>query len=110
VGGFGSLGAEVATPLAMALTELLQNAVEHGFGPEGSGAIELRVDRTPDELRVAVVDDGRGVPDGFDIASGSLGLSIVSTLVGELGGSLRIARREDGNGTLAVLELPLSGD
>ena len=31
-GSFGALAAETATPLAMALTELLQNAVEHGLG------------------------------------------------------------------------------
>ena len=30
-GRFGMLAAEVATPLAMVLTELLQNALEHGF-------------------------------------------------------------------------------
>ncbi len=30
-GSFGELAAEVATPLAMVLTELVQNAVEHGF-------------------------------------------------------------------------------
>ncbi len=34
-GSFGTLPAETATPLAMVLTEVLQNAVEHGFGREG---------------------------------------------------------------------------
>src|SRR2546423_14547129 len=31
----GELAAEVATPLAVVLVELLQNAVEHAFGPRG---------------------------------------------------------------------------
>ncbi len=31
-GSFGTISAEVATSLAMVLTEVLQNAVEHGFG------------------------------------------------------------------------------
>ena len=30
-GSFGQLSAAVATPLAMVLTELLQNALQHGF-------------------------------------------------------------------------------
>ena len=30
-----------ATPLAMVLTEVLQNAVEHGFGDGGSGTITV---------------------------------------------------------------------
>src|SRR5438270_2387943 len=33
----GALPAEVATPLAVRLTDLLQNAVEHGFPDNGSG-------------------------------------------------------------------------
>src|SRR4029078_3835228 len=49
----GDLPAEVATPLAVVLTELLQNAVEHGFPDNGSGvtregAVILRVSRGAD--------------------------------------------------------------
>ena len=33
-GQFGMLPAAVATPLAMVLTELLQNALQHGFGAD----------------------------------------------------------------------------
>src|SRR2546422_4130374 len=35
----GDLPAEVATPLAVVLTELLQNAVEHGFPDRGAGEV-----------------------------------------------------------------------
>ena len=70
-GTFGSLDAEVATPLSMALTELLQNAVEHGFGGVRSrAASSCVVRRTTDRLAVEVLDDGVGVPDGFDPAGG----------------------------------------
>ena len=41
VGQFGTLPGEVATPLAMVLTELLQNAAEHGFAG-GVGHVEVR--------------------------------------------------------------------
>ena len=40
-GSFGTLPADVATPLAMVLTELVQNAVEHAF-PDGTGRIDVR--------------------------------------------------------------------
>ena len=36
-GSFGQLSASVATPLAMVLTELLQNALQHGFSPRQPG-------------------------------------------------------------------------
>jgi two-component sensor histidine kinase len=105
-GEFGVLEAGVATPLAMALTEVLQNAVEHGLGGK-DGHVELFVERLAGRRRVVVDDDGRGLPAGFDLdASGRLGLQIVRTLVvGELGGTLEIAPRPTG-GTRVVLDLP----
>ena len=54
----------------------------------GPATIEIRCAREGDGLRLAVEDDGVGLPAGFDLEeTASLGLSIVSTLVGELGRS-----------------------
>ena len=106
-GTFGVLPAEVATPLAMVLTELLQNAVEHGFaGVARAGAVEIEVARSEHELAMSVRDDGRGLPDGFRLdGSDRLGLQIVRTLVeSELGGSLSIGAA-DGGGTVASVRL-----
>jgi two-component sensor histidine kinase len=106
-GSFGTIGSDLATPLAMVLTEVLQNAMEHGFAGGRPGTIEVAARNTDAGLDVHVVDDGVGLPDGFDLAtSSSLGLSIVRTLVGELGGTLQIGRREDGPGTVVGLTLP----
>ncbi|WP_028642485.1 sensor histidine kinase [Nocardioides sp. URHA0020] len=111
-GTFGVLPSESATALAMVLTELLQNAVEHGYDPgtaELTGQIVLSAQRLVGRLHVTVDDDGRGLPDGFDLdASTSLGLSIVRTLVeSELGGQLELGPRPDGVGTRAALDLPV---
>ncbi len=107
VGSAGTLPAEVATPLSMVLTELVQNAVEHAFRT-GPGRIDVRIERTEDELSLRVEDDGRGLPDGFDLAASTrLGLQIVRTLVeGELRGSIVLEPRA-GVGTQAVLLVPL---
>ncbi len=105
-GSFGTLTAEVATPLAMVLTEVLQNAVEHGFR-DGEGTVVLAAQRLVGRLRVSVVDDGVGLPDGFDLdGSTSLGLSIVRTLVeSELDGQLEMGPAP-GGGTRVVLDIP----
>jgi two-component sensor histidine kinase len=108
-GSFGILTAEVATPLAMVLTELLQNAVEHAFGG-GAGVITVTPQRLGGRLRVTVADDGQGLPVGFDVAaSTSLGLSIVRTLVeSELGGRLGVGPPvAKGTGTRVTLDVPV---
>jgi two-component sensor histidine kinase len=112
VGSFGELSAEVATPLAMVLTELVQNAVEHGFGEGGSGEVSVEPHRSrPGRgggLAVEVRDTGRGLPPGFTLGdSDRLGLQIVRTLVEtELRGQLAISRAE-GGGTAVRVEVPL---
>ena len=111
-GSFGALPAEVATVLAMVLTELVQNAVEHAYPDGAAGGIEVRAERTDDGLRVLVLDDGAGLPDGFDLAaSPRLGLRIVRTLVdGELRGAIVLEPGPGGRGTRAVLDVPLPAD
>ena len=105
-GTFGTLPAETATPLAMVLTEVLQNAVEHGFGDQ-PGEIVVAAQRLVGRLHVSVEDDGVGLPNGFDLdTSTSLGLSIVRTLVeSELDGLLEMGSGHAG-GTRVSLDLP----
>ncbi|WP_203338393.1 sensor histidine kinase [Nocardioides limicola] len=109
-GSFGVLPAEVATPLAMVLTELLQNAVEHGWPltDDADGQILVEADTLVGRLHVRITDDGQGLPEGFDLdTSVSLGLSIVRTLVeSELGGQLALGSAASG-GTRAEIDIPL---
>src|SRR6185503_1167329 len=85
-GDAGEVPGDLATPLAVVLNELVQNAVEHGFpvGERGSvdGHVTVTFTRGGDGLHVEVCDDGVGLPDGFSLdASRGLGLSIVHALV-----------------------------
>jgi two-component system, sensor histidine kinase PdtaS len=106
-GSFGVLTGEVATPLAMVLTELLQNAVEHGLRGR-AGTVTLRARRGPGALCVDVDDSGAGLPPAFDPADGTLGLSIVTTLVqAELGGELAHGVSPEG-GARMTLQLPIA--
>ena len=109
-GEAGVLPADVATPLSMVLTELVQNAVEHAF-PTGRGRVDVRVSRDEQVLTVAVEDDGRGLPEGFELASSAhLGLQIVRTLVeGDLRGRV-LLRPRPGGGTVARVEVPVGID
>lgn len=103
-GDFGTLPSEYATPLALALTELVTNAVEHGLA-ERDGEVEIEVTRHDEMLSVQVRDNGSGLPEG-KVGSG-LGTQIVRTLIqGELGGTIDWHTLE-GEGTEVTIEVPL---
>ncbi|WP_026917186.1 sensor histidine kinase [Gordonia shandongensis] len=109
-GTLGVLSADLAMPLVMVLTEVIQNSIEHGFAPGREGAeIIVDADRDVRHLRVRVTDNGGGLPAGFDLAaSDHLGLQIVRTLVSnDLRGRIDIAAAPDGAGTRATLDVPL---
>lgn len=104
-GSFGTLPSEYATPLALALTELVTNAVEHGLVGRSDGEVEIVASRTDDSLAVKVRDNGGGLPEG-KVGSG-LGTQIVRTLIqGELGGTIDWHTLE-GEGTEVTIEVPL---
>lgn len=105
-GSFGAVSAEDATALALVLTELVTNAVEHGLAGRESGTVEISADREDDVLSVTVADDGGGIPANAGAGTG-LGTTIVQTLVtNELRGSIDWSPR-DGGGTQVLLRAVL---
>jgi two-component sensor histidine kinase len=129
-GDAGDLPGEVATPLAVILNELMQNAVDHAFPradddgddvlspnssdedeevPVREGHVRLELARVDGEVTVDVVDDGVGLPERFSLdGSKGLGLSIVQALVtGELDGSIEIRDRASG-GAAVHLRVPVA--
>jgi two-component system, sensor histidine kinase PdtaS len=114
-GETGQIPGELATPLAVVLNELMQNAVDHAFpivdGVDDSGGsggtVHVHLQRDADRLLVEIADDGVGLPDGFQLdASKGLGLSIVQALVtGELGGTIDF---DDDDGAHVTVSVPLA--
>lgn len=96
------LPSALATPLAMCMAELVQNAIEH------AEARTISIDLRQDEAGIVatVHDDGIGLPEGFSLDDAGLGLQIVHTMAtGELSGSFEIDRAE-GSGTLMRVRVP----
>ncbi|MBF8252128.1 MAG: histidine kinase [Actinobacteria bacterium] len=105
-GELGSLESRLATPLSLVITELMHNALEHGLAEKGS-TLYINLARYSNECVITIVDDGIGLPEGFDLAtSAHLGLQIVRTLTeNELKGVLRLSSTDAG--TTASLRFPL---
>lgn len=100
------LPSQPATTLAIAANELIQNALEHGFGDRTGGTVQVRLVDEDGQFGLEVSDDGIGLPPGFDLKE-SLGLQIVQTLATEdLQGSFEVGGNPNGIGTRATLRLP----
>lgn len=103
-GKFGELPSEYATPLALALTEIVTNAVEHGLAGR-EGEVIINANRSDERLAVEVIDNGTGLPGGT--VGDGLGTQIVRTLIeGELGGSITWGP-DAGGGTRVAIQVPL---
>jgi two-component system nitrogen regulation sensor histidine kinase NtrY len=106
------------------LTNLLQNAADaiamRTDRPEGGhGHIGVTVETVDDTVRVAVTDDGVGLPQEdrsrltepyvtHKPKGTGLGLAIVKKIMEDHGGTLSLDDRPDGPGAVATLVLPIS--
>ena len=121
VGESGKLPSPVATSLAVVLTELLQNVVDHAYPahvfPPGTvpadarSKVQVVLTHDAQALRIRVIDDGVGPPAGWDPGqASSLGLTIVRSLVSELDGSIDFAPARPGeerSGMAVSLTVPV---
>jgi anti-sigma regulatory factor (Ser/Thr protein kinase) len=117
-----SLDPSIWHVVADPLLHLVRNAVDHGI--EQRGKIIITAEKLPDELKIHVTDDGRGI-DPQTIASGLLfqpgystatevselsgrgvGLDIVKTTLEAFGGSVQI-QSEPGRGSTFTITVPL---
>jgi two-component sensor histidine kinase len=104
-GKFGDLPSEFATPLAVVLTELITNAVEHGLRDVAEGTVTVRAERAAERLVISVSDNGPGI-DLATVGQG-LGTQIIKTLVeNELSATIEWAKGPAG-GTVVSIDIPL---
>jgi len=118
-GHAGELGSEEATSLAVVLTELLQNVMDHAYPPgtlapgEG-GTVRIALAHDSDSLMAVVTDDGIGPRAELEPGAGtSLGLSIVQGLIGDLDGTIEFGSAggpPGRSGTQVLVRVPLRTD
>lgn len=102
-----TLTAKKATPVALIINELIQNAVEHGFKGSHEGKIILNTAVRKYDIHLSVKNNGAPLPEGFDIRTHhGLGLQIVETLVhNDLCGKLTL-KSTNGEFTEALVTFP----
>lgn len=99
------LASQPATTLTLAVNELIQNALEHGFDRVQRGQVNVILAETKTHYKITVEDTGGGLPQEFK-TSDSLGLRIVQGLIEDLRGEFKIVNRRGKHGTVATLRIP----
>jgi two-component system sensor histidine kinase ChvG len=105
--------------LVRAIDNIIDNAIS--FSPEG-GVVRISLLRTPDDIEIAIDDDGPGVPEdqheaifrrfhsdrpASDFARHSgLGLAIANTIVTAHNGAIKVADSPVASGARFVIALP----
>ncbi len=102
------VASEKAVTLAIAVNELIHNALDHGFENQPHGILTI-IERIEDGmLYIRVINDGNLLPENFGSKSYDLGLQIVKTLVEiELKGKFTFGN--EARHVVAHIRCPLSG-
>ena len=95
-----------AIPCGLVVSELISNALKHGFPNNIAGQITIDLAyHTDAAVILSVADNGIGIPEDFDITqTPTLGLQLVSMLADQLGGELTIRRFDP---TRFAIQFPL---
>jgi two-component sensor histidine kinase len=76
-----TLDSDLAMAFGMIATELVSNAIRHGYPDGCTGTVRLSLVRNGQTLDLIVEDDGCGLPPHFDFSKASaLGLSLVKNI------------------------------
>ena len=97
------LGITEAIPCGLIINELVSNALKHAFPKGKAGEISIQLLRTgANRITLTVSDNGIGFPEQIDFRrSPSLGLTLVNSLVEQLGGTIELDRREGTSFTIS---------
>jgi sensor histidine kinase YesM len=93
---------------SLLLQPLVENAVEHGHGDDGSITLDIRVESANDGVSIAVADRGPGMPAGYRIGDGSgHGLRNVDERLRKTYGRGLEVEANEPRGTVVTIHIPV---
>ncbi|HPS85577.1 MAG TPA: PAS domain S-box protein [Spirochaetota bacterium] len=97
-----NVDAKTLFPLGIIVNEIITNAMKYAFTGRDRGLIAVFASMNDNHVVISIADDGNGIPETVDIEhSTGFGLSLISMLTQQIGGSVRIERM---NGTKFIIE------
>jgi two-component sensor histidine kinase len=103
-----SLAVDTALPLGMVVNELVTNAVKYAYPEPERGVIRVRFVRENEGLLLSVSDKGPGLPQKAEKPNGALGMKLVTSLVAQVQGELRVRPRPGATFEIRLAGAPIS--
>lgn len=98
-----NLHTDTVIPLGMILNELISNALKYAFRDLEEGEIRVALKQQERELLLRVQDNGKGLPEGFDIAQlQSFGFKVIRAFAQKLKARLHVDGRHGTNVELVI--------
>ena len=97
---------------SLSLQPLVENAVQHGRGPQGRVELTIRAVREGDEVVISIADQGPGMPSGQGVRPRiGVGLhNVDERLRKTYGEEYRLVTRDNvPRGTVVVVRIPIAG-
>ena len=97
-----------AIPCGLILNELIMNAFKYASFKSGEGRIKIVFEKLGNDCyKLIVSDNGKGLPEGFDInSSDSMGMTLVRELVSQLRGTITVESGVETVFTIVFGEMP----
>jgi PAS domain S-box-containing protein len=100
-----NLSSKILFSLGIIINELFTNVMKYAFAGAESGHIKIFLDRAGNHVTLSVKDNGRGLPEGFEInKSNGFGLRLVEMITQQLNGIYTI---KSGCGTESTLKFDI---
>jgi two-component sensor histidine kinase len=87
---------DTAIPLGLIVNEIITNSLKHAFGDDLAGTITVSFQEVSGECRLLICDTGEGFADNAHSAEERLGLKLISTLAGQIRGSVEFPPTDQG--------------
>jgi two-component sensor histidine kinase len=88
------LRSDVASGLGLLVAELVTNSFKYAYAVGQRGNVAVDFKRAPGGWRLEVSDEGRGLPEGFDIdQSRGFGMQVVKAFVRRLNANMSVSSR-----------------
>lgn len=89
-----TLAIDKAIPCALIINELVTNSIKHAFPDNRRGVINIKMQMENGRYTLIVSDNGVGLAEGFHLKeTSSLGLQLVSILVDQLKGEIKVQNK-----------------